>query len=139
MRLLFLLPVAMLSAAAIEERTTANWPTRNHYRWTETTTAPAGTPVLATASLPAKFKSDSVRALGPSAAFIASKVVWHSPQLKVSFVSQGRGQYFVYFDVEGAGETERIPASAMVGSGDRITFGRLGVKGRLSVGLWAHP
>jgi hypothetical protein len=45
----------------------------------------------------------------------------------------------VYFDVHGAGETERMAEPAMVGAGDRITYGHAGVRGRLSVGLWAHP
>ena len=27
----------------------------------------------------------------------------------------------------------------MIGSGDRVTYGTAGVRGRLAVGLWAHP
>jgi hypothetical protein len=32
-----------------------------------------------------------------------------------------------------------LAASAMIGTGDRVTYGRAGVRGRLAVGLWPHP
>ena len=61
------------------------------------------------------------------------------PQADVSWISRGAGSYYVYFDVRGAGETARLTSPAMVGTGDPITYGRGGVKAKLSVGLWAHP
>ncbi|MBI4893888.1 MAG: VCBS repeat-containing protein, partial [Acidobacteria bacterium] len=45
----------------------------------------------------------------------------------------------LYFHAGQGGETQRLAAPAMVGVGDRVRFGRAGVKGALAVGLWAHP
>jgi hypothetical protein len=127
-------------AATIEKRGSAVWPTRNHARITIAVTASRGTPVLATETLPPAFNPDSVRVIGPAAAdVIPSKVDWRTPQARISWISAGPGSYSVYFDTAEDGETERLTAPAMIGAGDRITYGRAGVRGRLSVGLWAHP
>ena len=127
-------------AATIEQRGSSDWPTRNHMRFAVRVGAPSGVPVLQTEKLPPEFNPDSVRLFGPgSRDTIASKVEWRTPQVEVSWISRGPGSYYVYFDVGGAGETARLAAPAMVGTGDPITYGRAGVKGRLSVGLWAHP
>ncbi|MCE5307097.1 MAG: VCBS repeat-containing protein [Acidobacteriales bacterium] len=32
-----------------------------------------------------------------------------------------------------------LAAPAMIGNGERVTYGRAGVRGRLAVGLWPHP
>jgi hypothetical protein len=102
--------------------------------------APAGTPVVSSNKMPAAFNPDSVRVVGPGGSTtIASKTDWKTPNAKVSWVSKGAGEYHINFDVRGSGETARLDEPAMIGTGDRITFGRAGVKGRLAVGLWAHP
>jgi hypothetical protein len=138
--LLFVAAGCLSPAAIIEKRTGDAWPTRNSMRFAVSVTAPRGTPVAATESLARNFNPDSVRVIGPvSREIIPSKVDWRIPRVRVSWVSRGAGTYHVYFDVHGAGETERMADPAMVGAGDRITFGRAGVRGRLSVGLWAHP
>jgi hypothetical protein len=109
-------------------------------RLTIATEAPRGAPVLAAETVPAEFSPDSVRVIGPgSDEIIPSKTDWRVPQAKISWISQGSGAYRIYFDARGSGETERLAAPAMVGTGDRLTYGRLGVRSRLSVGLWAHP
>ncbi|MBI4876263.1 MAG: VCBS repeat-containing protein [Acidobacteria bacterium] len=130
----------LLHAAAIEHRGAAAWPTRNHLRIAVVVDAPAGHPVRLTAEAPARFNPDSVRVLtAGSSAVLPSKVEWRNPSLEVSWISAGPGTYHVYFDERGAGETERLTPPAMIGAGDRITCGRPGVRGRLSVGLWAYP
>jgi hypothetical protein len=70
---------------------------------------------------------------------LLAKTEWRVPAARVSFVSTGAPEYFIYFDEAGHGETGRQAAPAMVGTGDRITYGRSGVRGKLAVGLWAHP
>src|SRR3989442_10729698 len=67
------------------------------------------------------------------------KIEWRAPKARISWISTGAPQYYVYFDLENAGETHRAPEPAMLGTGDRVTYGRLGVRGKLAVGLWAHP
>ena len=141
MRLALLLIAASLaSASTIERRGASDWPTRNHLRIAVKTAAPRGTPILDVEQLPLEFNPDSIRVIGPeSRELIPSKVEWRKPQAQISWVSRGPGAYTIYFDLHGAGETKRLVEPAMVGTGDAITYGRLGVKARLSVGLWAHP
>ena len=145
MKLLLLFTVAVLAhaaahAATVEQRGASDWPTRNHMRIAENVKVARGTPILCTEKLPLEFNPDSVRVIGPnSRERIPSKIEWRRPQAQVSWVSRGPGVYFIYFDVRRAGETERLTEPAMVGTGDAITYGRLGVKAKLSVGLWAHP
>jgi hypothetical protein len=131
---------SLAQAAAIERRAGDVWPTANHLRFTVAVKAAHGTPVEAIEELPPAFNPDSVRVIGPAApGIVPSKTDWRTPRAKVSWISQGAGTYAVYFDVRGAGESARLAAPAMVGTGDRVTYGRAGAKGRLSVGLWAHP
>ncbi|HWQ52365.1 MAG TPA: VCBS repeat-containing protein [Bryobacteraceae bacterium] len=138
---LFLLACASLAqAGTVEHRAGAAWPTRNQMRIAAAIGIPAGQPVLFAADVPPRFNPDSLRVIGPgSPAVIPSKSDWRTPQVKVSWISRGPGTYYLYFDVRGSGESERLPEPAMIGTGDRITYGRTGVKGRLSVGLWAYP
>lgn len=70
---------------------------------------------------------------------IPSKTEWRVPKARVSFRSTGAAAYRITFDEGQRGETQRLAAPAMVGTGDRITYGRAGVKGKLAVGLWGHP
>ncbi|MBL8217639.1 MAG: VCBS repeat-containing protein [Bryobacterales bacterium] len=84
--------------------------------------------------LDAGFRPDSVR-VRAGGAVIPSKVEWRVPNARVSWRSTGAAQYTISYNEE----TARMVEPAMVGTGDRITFGKLGVRGRLSVGLWAHP
>jgi hypothetical protein len=128
------------AGATIEQRGVSDWPTRDHMRLAVKVEVRSGCPVLQTEKLPSEFNPDSVRVLGPdSHESIASKVEWRTPQARVSWISRGPGTYYIYFDVRGSGETERVNSPAMVGTGDPITYGRTGVKSKLSVGLWAHP
>jgi hypothetical protein len=131
---------AVAHAGGIEERGTNDWPTRNHRRIAVSVKAARGLPVLASEKLPAGFNPDSVRVVGPgSPDILPSKVEWRVPTADISWISRGAGAYFIYFDTGHAGETERLAAPAMVGTGDRITYGRAGVHGPLAIGLWAHP
>ena len=142
LKLIFLLLAAtcLTQAATIEKRGSADWPTHNHLRRAVAVDAPQNVPVRIADKLPVDFNPDSVRVIGPgSAGIIPSKVEWQVPQAEVSWISRGAGTYYVYFDVRGSGENERLPSPAMVGTGDPITYGRAGVKSKLSVGLWAHP
>ncbi len=137
---LIVLAASISAGAAIEKRGSADWPTRNQMRIAVAVDVSAGTPVLASNKVPPAFNPDSVRVVGPrGSSVIASKTDWKTPDAKVSWISNGPGEYHIYFDVHGSGESVRLAAPAMIGAGDRITFGRAGVKGRLSVGLWAHP
>jgi hypothetical protein len=139
MMLPFLLVLAA-SAAPVEHRGGAAWPTRNQMRIAAKVTAPAGEPVLVIDKAPTGLNPDSVRVMAAnSSGVIPSKVDWRDPELRMSWISRGPGAYHVYFDVRGSGETERLAEPAMVGTGDRMTYGRRGVRGRLSVGLWSFP
>jgi hypothetical protein len=129
--------VLAAGAATIEQRGAAPWPTRNAMRFAVAVEAPRGVPVLAAEKLPPDLNPDSVRVF--AGGVLPSKTDWRPPQARVSWISQGPGTYHVYFDTHGAGESERLAPPAMVGTGDRVTFGRAGVRGKLSVGLWAHP
>lgn len=137
---LILLAASTAAGAGIDMRGGAKWPTQNQMRIATAIDAPAGIPVLAANKMPPALNPDSVRVIGPGGpTVIASKTDWKNPDAKVSWISNGPGVYYIYFDVRGSGESVRLAAPAMIGTGDRITFGRAGVKGRLSVGLWAHP
>ncbi|MCC6588054.1 MAG: VCBS repeat-containing protein [Bryobacterales bacterium] len=54
-------------------------------------------------------------------------------RVRVSWLSTGAGRYSI------TAGSEASPEPAMIGTGDRLTFGRPGVRGKLSVGLWGHP
>jgi len=138
--ILALLAAISLPAATIEKRGAADWPTHNHFRFAAPLTAQVGTPVLVTQTLPANFNPDSLRVIAANSRdTVPSKVEWHAPNVEVSWLSAGPATYHVYFDLAAEGETARLAAPAMVGTGDRVTYGQAGVRGRLSVGLWAHP
>lgn len=98
-------------------------------------TAPSGTPVLSVQNLDAALNASSLRVIGPSGGAIPSKTDWRTPRAAIAWISRGPGAYTIQHGVE----TRPQPEPAMIGSGDRITFGRPGVRGRLSVGLWAYP
>lgn len=137
---LIIIAASVQAGAGIENRGSTEWPTRNQMRIAVSIDAPAGVPVLAAYKMPPAFNSDSVRVIGPGDSMvIPSKTDWKNPEAKVSWISSGPGAYHIYFDVRGSGESARLAAPAMIGTGDRIAFGRAGEKGRLSVGLWAHP
>lgn len=131
---------AILPAATVEKRGAADWPTINHFRFAAVVSSPAGTPLLVSEDLPPGFNPDSVRVIAADTRnIVASKVEWHTPRAEIGWISAGPATYHVYFDIAAGGETARLAAPAMVGTGDRVTYGHAGVKGRLSVGLWAHP
>ncbi|MBI4902170.1 MAG: VCBS repeat-containing protein [Acidobacteria bacterium] len=124
----------------IEHRGVAQWPTANHLRVTHMAAATAGVPVAVDFAASAGFNPDSVRVMAAdSTSIIPSKTEWRVPNARVSFASSGARAYHIYFDEGRNGETKRLVAPAMVGTGDRITYGREGVRGRLAVGLWGHP
>ncbi len=66
---------------------------------------------------------------------------------RLSWISNGAATYFISYDTGtgngvGAGlmpELDVPVAPAMIGAGDRVMFGRAHVRGKLAVGLWAHP
>ena len=141
-RLLLLLTPALLLASSvkIEQRDEALWPTANFLRFRQPDSTPKGHPVWVDTDLPAKFNPDSVRVLADGSPIaISSKTEWRAPQARIAWISTGASVYSVYFDLENAGETRRAPEPAMLGTGDRVTYGRLGARGKLAVGLWAHP
>ena len=131
---------ALILAVEVERRNGADWPTRNKYRLHHRVSATRGTPLAVDLALPVDFNPDSVRVLAEGRAQpLAAKTEWRSPNARVSFRSTGASGYFLYFDIGKSGETERVAAPAMVGTGDRITFGRAGVRGRVAVGLQPKP
>jgi hypothetical protein len=131
------LPMCVL-AQTIEERGGAPWPTRNHFRFTHSSSAPEGHPIAVDATLPAALNPDSIRVFAGETP-IPSKLDWRQPKARIFFRSTGAPAYHISFDIHGSGETQRLAEPAMIGSGDRMTFGRAGVRGRLAVGLWAYP
>ncbi len=132
---------AALGQSKIEKRGEATWPTANHYRFRVPGGVPAGRPVWADVKLPADFNPDSVRVLaaGSASPAIPAKTEWRMPDARVSWISTGAQSYEVYFDTGKNGETKRLPGPPMVGVGDRLVYGRTGVRGPLAVGLWAFP
>lgn len=132
--------VAFAEKLAVESRGNASWPTRNHFRVVLREQAPAGLPMAAEFDTTDRFNPDSVRVLAEgNTKALPSKTERRWPHAKVSFLSTGASHYAIYFDEGGSGETERSPEPAMIGTGDRVTFGRPGVRGRVAVGLWPHP
>jgi hypothetical protein len=135
-----LLTSAPASAQIVEQRGEADWPTANHFRLRHASQVPPRVPILLETRFPPGFAPDSVRVIADgSSETLPSKVDWKVPSARISWISTGADAYFVYFDQAGQGETERMPEPAMVGAGERITYGRAGVRGRLGVGLWAYP
>ncbi|MBM3726490.1 MAG: VCBS repeat-containing protein [Acidobacteria bacterium] len=140
MPLRLLLPVlatTLLFGAEIERRGAAPWPNANHFRLRHDATS-AG-PAAAGFPLPAAFNPDSVRVMAPGGQPLAAKTEIRAGEVRVAFSATAAGAHWVYFDEGRLGETERAPEPAMIGSGDRVSFGRPGVRGRVSVGLWPHP
>ncbi|MEX2301801.1 MAG: VCBS repeat-containing protein [Bryobacterales bacterium] len=130
----------VVAKAQIEQRGEADWPTANHFRLRHESRVPPREPVLFEAQLPAGFAPDSVRVLAEgSTETLPSKTEWRVPNARISWLSTGTNAYYVYFDRAGQGETKRLPEPAMIGAGERITFGRAGVRGRLAGGLGAYP
>jgi hypothetical protein len=99
----------------------------------------AGTPILFETTLPPDVNPDSVRVVptGDSGAVLPLKVDWRSPAARIAWISTGASSYSVTFGRQP--NAVRPPEPAMIGAGDRVTFGTAGVRGRLAVGLWAHP
>jgi hypothetical protein len=130
----------LAAGPAIERRNGAAWPTKNHYRIWKDGGVPAARPVWLDAAMPAAFNPDSVRVLAAEGAImIPAKTEWRNPRARISWISTGAPAYRVYFDVAREGETARLIEPAMIGSGDRLTYGRSGVRGPVAVGLWAYP
>lgn len=136
---------AGLCAAAtgqIEPRNgAADWPTRNHFRLRHSVAAAADpSPIAVDFQFSEGLNPDSVRVLPKgSTETLPLKVEWRTPNIRVSFLASGAPEYVIYFDKGTNGETARAPEPAMIGTGDRITYGRPGVRGKLAVGLWPHP
>jgi hypothetical protein len=132
--------LALAQPASIEERGSRRWPTSNHFRFAVTLGEPGKRPVLVAPQMPDQFNPDSVRVYGPADARpIPCKTEGRRPEARFHWISVQPGTYYVYFDLKGRGETQRLPEPAMVGSGDRVSYGREGVRDRLAVGLWAYP
>ncbi|HWB95491.1 MAG TPA: VCBS repeat-containing protein, partial [Bryobacteraceae bacterium] len=99
---------------------------------------PAGAPILYQRELPADADADSLR-VEAGDTDLPRKVEWQRPNVRVSWRSTGAGTYVLRFTRGAAGGRMHQPEPAMIGTGDRVTYGRPGVRGKLSVGLWAHP
>jgi len=128
-----------LLAVTVESRGDAAWPTRNHYRFRWEAAAERGRPVWVDLELPAAFQPDSVRVFAEDGTAAPAKTEWRNPRARIAWRSTGAPRYYVYFDQGAAGETARLVEPAMIGAGDRVTFGRPGVRAPLAVGLWGHP
>lgn len=115
----------------------AGWTTANHYRIRVESTEPKGVPLLLNTRLPSEFFADSLRVVEHgSGKIVPAKLEWRAPNARIAWRSTGSSIYYVYFDLGRNGETNRLPEPAMVGAGDRVSFGRAGVRAKLSVGLW---
>lgn len=139
---LFILLIVSVSAAqlTIERRGTADWPTANHLRIRVPAESPPDRPLWVDRELPSDFNPDSVRVVAEGTnAPVAAKTEWRQPHARISWLSTGAPAYHLYFDLGTAGESVRLVEPAMIGTGDRLTYGRDGVRGRLAVGLWSHP
>ena len=137
---LLMLLGALAASGQVEQRGAANWPTANHMRVRTVAGRPAGVPIAADLTLPDDFNPDSVRVIAEGGTrVLPSKTEWRRPSARVSFVSTGAAAYWIYFDAGNRGETQRLAAPAMVGTGDRITYGRIGVRNRVAVGLQPRP
>ncbi len=142
--LLMLLAVPLFGAEyTIEKRDNAaaalGWTTANSYRVVVKSSAAKGAPVLFELELPAAFNPDSVRVIQRGTArLVPAKVDWRVPQASISWRTRGPGTYDIYFDHGDSGETKRLAEPAMVGAGERITYGRVGVRGKVAVGLQPH-
>jgi len=125
---------AILAAAqTIESRGRQAWPTANHFRIRVERIAPVDRPIFFSVELPASFNPDSVRVVAEdSSAPLPAKVEWQRPNARLMWLSSGAAAYYISFDEGTAGETQRGPEPAMIGAGDRITYGRPGVRGRLA-------
>jgi hypothetical protein len=101
--------------------------------------APSGVPVRMEIPVSRPFGIDSLRLYEENGHKpVPVKVVYHRPTAVLYFVSTGARKCVATWDIRGQGETERIAPPAMIGSGDRVTYGVRGVKGNLAVGLYAH-
>lgn len=102
--------------------------------------AARGVPILHLAELPAQFDPDSVRVRAEGSTLpLPAKVEWTVPRARISWISSGAGRYRIDYELDGGKPAWRMPEPAMLGAGDRVSFGRSGTRGRLSVGLWAYP
>ncbi len=136
----FLLALTANANAEVERRGNARWPTTNHFRTRVAVATPAGMPMAAEFTGPLALNPDSVRVVPDGAVEpVAAKIDWRMPNGRVSFVSTGTTGYGIYFDEGSQGETQRLTPPAMIGTGDRITYGRAGTRGRLAVGLQPRP
>jgi hypothetical protein len=101
--------------------------------------SPAGIPIRLEIPVTRGFSPDSVRLYeDASGKPLPVKVEYRRPTAWLHFISTGATRYRATWDTFGVGETGRQAAPAMVGSGDRVTFGRAGVRGKLAVGLYSH-
>jgi len=100
---------------------------------------PVGIPARVEIPIRQGFSPDSLRLYEePSKALVPVKVDYRRPTAWLHFVSTGSARYTATWDNFRQGETERLAAPAMVGSGDRVTYGKVGVRGKLAVGLYSH-
>lgn len=96
---------------------------------------PKNSPVWLDTELPANFHPDSIRVRDGNR-LLPSKLQWHDPKARISWLSTGATTYTVSYETK---PMERLTEPAMVGAGERITYGRPNVRGKLSVGLYAYP
>jgi hypothetical protein len=126
----------------IEERakTKGAWETRNRYRIVVDARLGDPTPLLVRTDLPQDFSPATVRVIdGATRRVVPAKTEWHVPEVRIAWRPTGARSYEVYFDRKGQGETESLTEPAMVGAGDKMTYGRAGARANLGAGLHPHP
>jgi len=97
---------------------------------------PAGEPICFEMYAAQQPGSVRIRAAASAAsAILASKMSWRDSKVTISWISTGASSY----EIDPSGSRPRGVEPAMVGTGDRVTFGLPGVTGRLATGLYAHP
>ncbi len=138
---LLLSPLPEASAFEMEKRPasgSAGWITANHYRMRVESAGPPKTPILTQAKFPPEFSPDSLRVVEAlSGRVLPAKVEWRPPMARIAWHSTGTRTYFIYFDLGDGRETRRLVEPAMVGAGDRVSYGRSGVRASLGKGSFA--
>jgi len=106
--------------------------------------APPGRPIAVDVQLPPNVLTSSLRVRAGDRNHPVK--IEHRERARLSWISSGAPQYTITFDIGGQApdpgltlDFDNPPEPAMVGTGDPVTYGKLGVRSRLGVGLWAHP
>jgi hypothetical protein len=110
------------------------------------TNTPAGRPIAVEGFLPNDVQLNSLLIRGNNEN-VAYKIERTTQRARMSWISNGATTYHISYETGpggsfGVGLLPELSAPvypAMVGSGDRVMYGRPAVRGKVAVGLWAHP